>query len=76
MIKYFQRYPSFQIQFTFQSHLFRSLGEKFVLYPPAEKDKLRLLNEVWKYVTKIENIEEYVNVFEVWANYISKCFTV
>lgn len=54
--------------------LFRSLGEKFCVCPPLESNKLELLNEVWKYVTKMDQLSDYVPVVEVFIEFVCKNF--
>jgi hypothetical protein len=55
---------------------FKLLGEKFSISPPLEKNKLQLLNEIWKNVTKLTIIEEYIQVCEVFIEYVSKAFSI
>jgi hypothetical protein len=37
---------------------------------------LQLLNEIWKNVTKFTDIEEYIQVVEVFIEYVSKSFSI
>jgi hypothetical protein len=55
--------------------LFRSLGEKFCACPPPEESKLELLNEIWKHITKIEKIENYLPIVEVYIEFVCKNFS-
>jgi hypothetical protein len=54
--------------------LFRALGEKFCVCPPAKNQKLDILNAVWKYVTKMSDIQEYAPVVEVFIEFVCKNF--
>ncbi|KAG8513499.1 VPS35 endosomal protein sorting factor-like, partial [Galemys pyrenaicus] len=60
----------------FPKHLlFRSLGLKLAMADPPEGDRLQILNEAWKVITKLKNPQEYVNCAEVWVEYTCKHFT-
>jgi hypothetical protein len=54
-------YPKYQ--------LYRTLGVNLVLGKPPKDQVFPILNDVWKVVTKFENIEEYMAVAEVWCEY-------
>lgn len=53
---------------------FRALGEKFAVVPPNEK--VRLLNEIWGYITDVDNIEDYLQIVEVYVEFVTKYFTM
>lgn len=57
-------YPKFQ--------LYRTLGVNLVLGKPPRDQVFPILNNVWKVVSKFENIEEYMSVAEVWIEYPMK----
>ncbi|GAB5583027.1 VPS35 endosomal protein-sorting factor-like isoform X4 [Prionailurus iriomotensis] len=60
----------------FPKHLlFRSLGLNLALADPPEGDRLQILNEAWKVITKLKNPQDYVNCAEVWVEYTCKHFT-
>ncbi|XP_073915649.1 VPS35 endosomal protein-sorting factor-like isoform X3 [Castor canadensis] len=60
----------------FPKHLlFRSLGLNLALADPPENDRLQILNEAWKVITKLKNPQDYVNCAEVWVEYTCKHFT-
>uniref|UniRef100_A0A8C5VKZ5 VPS35 endosomal protein-sorting factor-like n=1 Tax=Microcebus murinus TaxID=30608 RepID=A0A8C5VKZ5_MICMU len=60
----------------FPKHLlFRSLGLNLALADPPESDRLQILNEAWKVITKLKNPQDYVNCAEVWVEYTCKHFT-
>lgn len=40
--------------------LFASLGKQLALFPPPEEQRLPLLNDVWRVVSKGEDISSYV----------------
>lgn len=55
--------------------LYKSLGINLALEDPPEKDRLSILNDVWKAVVKLKNTTEYVTCAEVWIDYPLKYFT-
>ncbi|XP_054431453.1 VPS35 endosomal protein-sorting factor-like isoform X2 [Pteronotus mesoamericanus] len=60
----------------FPKHLlFCSLGLNLALADPPEGDRLQILNEAWKVITKLKNPQDYINCAEVWAEYTCKHFT-
>ncbi|XP_073071599.1 VPS35 endosomal protein-sorting factor-like isoform X7 [Manis javanica] len=60
----------------FPKHLlFHSLGLNLALADPPEADRLQILNEAWKVITKLKNPQDYVNCAEVWVEYTCKHFT-
>ncbi|XP_037019323.2 VPS35 endosomal protein-sorting factor-like isoform X1 [Artibeus jamaicensis] len=60
----------------FPKHLlFRSLGLNLALADPPEGDRLQILNEAWKVITKLKNPQDYINCAEVWTEYTCKHFT-
>ncbi|XP_045704809.1 VPS35 endosomal protein-sorting factor-like isoform X2 [Phyllostomus hastatus] len=60
----------------FPKHLlFRSLGLNLALADPPEGDRLQILNEAWKVITKLKNPQDYINCAEVWIEYTCKHFT-
>ncbi|KAK2491621.1 hypothetical protein MC885_001898, partial [Smutsia gigantea] len=60
----------------FPKHLlFRSLGLNLALADPPEADRLQILNEAWKVITKLKNPQDYINCAEVWVEYTCKHFT-
>ncbi|XP_054990566.1 VPS35 endosomal protein-sorting factor-like isoform X2 [Sorex araneus] len=60
----------------FPKHLlFRSLGLNLALADPPEGDRLQILNEAWKVITKLKNPQDYVSCAEVWVEYTCRHFT-
>jgi hypothetical protein len=55
--------------------LFKTLGEKFCAVPPPEDNKMELLNEIWKHVTKVEKIEQYLPIVEIYIEFVCKNFS-
>jgi hypothetical protein len=49
--------------------LFTSLGKQLSVYAPPEEQRLPLLNEVWKVVTKLSDVKEYVDAALIWIEY-------
>ncbi|KAL6057485.1 Trafficking protein particle complex subunit 6B [Balamuthia mandrillaris] len=62
-----ETYPKFK--------LYNALGTCVNLAPPKEEDRLALLKEVWKVVTKIKDPKDYVSVVDVWIDYPIKLLT-
>uniref|UniRef100_A0A8C5QFY2 VPS35 endosomal protein-sorting factor-like n=1 Tax=Leptobrachium leishanense TaxID=445787 RepID=A0A8C5QFY2_9ANUR len=60
----------------FPKHLlFRSLGLNVALADPPDNDRLQILNEAWKVITKLRNPQDYINCAEVWVEYTCRHFT-
>ncbi|KAG9477033.1 hypothetical protein GDO78_002428 [Eleutherodactylus coqui] len=60
----------------FPKHLlFRSLGLNLALADPPENDRLQILNEAWKVITKLKVPQDYINCAEVWVEYTCRHFT-
>ncbi|XP_042908545.1 VPS35 endosomal protein-sorting factor-like isoform X2 [Parasteatoda tepidariorum] len=60
----------------FPKHLlFRTLGLCLISADPPENEKLQLLNDIWKIVTKLKNPADYMSCAEVWIEYIVKHFS-
>ena len=55
--------------------LYLALGQQLLLTAPADKHRLSILNEVWKHVTKVDDVKEYLAVAEVWAQYLLRYFS-
>lgn len=52
----------------FQHLLFRSLGLNLALADPPENDRLQILNEAWKVITKLKNPQvSYWRLFHYWS---------
>ncbi|EEC15414.1 esophageal cancer associated protein, putative, partial [Ixodes scapularis] len=61
---------------TFPKHvMFRTLGLCLLVSDPPEEQKLQVLNEVWKVVSKLKNPADYMSCAEVWIEYPCKHFT-
>lgn len=59
----------------FPKHLlYRSLGLCVVSTSPPEDQRLTLLNDVWKAVTKLTNPSDYIGCAEVWIEYVLQLF--
>ncbi|GIY19382.1 VPS35 endosomal protein-sorting factor-like [Caerostris darwini] len=60
----------------FPKHLlFRTLGLCLVVADPPENERLQILNDVWKIVTKLKNPADYMSCAEIWIEYAVKHFT-
>lgn len=54
--------------------LFRTLGLCLVVSDPPENERLQILNDVWKIVTKLKNPADYMSCAEIWIEYAVKHF--
>jgi hypothetical protein len=55
---------------TFPRHqLYRTLGVDLVLGTPPDELKLKFLNEIWRDVTKLDNVNNYISIAEVYTEY-------
>ncbi|KAG2455769.1 CP062 protein, partial [Polypterus senegalus] len=60
----------------FPKHLlFISLGRSLACADPPENDRLTVLNEAWKVITKLRNQQDYINCAETWVEYTCRHFT-
>jgi len=51
--------------------LYSKLGDKLCIHPPTtEEQKVKILNEIWKLLQKIDNINSYVHASLSWLNLI------
>ncbi|GAB5364098.1 hypothetical protein AAMO2058_000939900 [Amorphochlora amoebiformis] len=55
--------------------LYRALGVSLCKTPPPKEVRLSILNEIWKTATKIQDISLYLEVSEVFVEYIAKNFS-
>jgi hypothetical protein len=55
--------------------LYVSLGNCVVAADPPQKERLQLLNSVWKTVSKLTEPVEYIQCTQVWMEYVAKHFT-
>uniref|UniRef100_A0A672FKZ1 VPS35 endosomal protein-sorting factor-like n=1 Tax=Salarias fasciatus TaxID=181472 RepID=A0A672FKZ1_SALFA len=60
----------------FPKHLlFGSLGRSLACADPPESEKLTILNEAWKVITKVRSPQDYINFAEVWVEFTCCHFT-
>ncbi|XP_044035471.1 VPS35 endosomal protein-sorting factor-like [Siniperca chuatsi] len=60
----------------FPKHLlFGSLGRSLACADPPESERLTILNEAWKVVTKVRSPRDYVNCAEIWVEFTCRHFT-
>ncbi|KAM9773653.1 VPS35 endosomal protein-sorting factor-like isoform X2 [Syngnathus typhle] len=60
----------------FPKHLlFGSLGRCLACADPPESERLTILNETWKVITKVRNPRDYVNCAEIWVEFTCRNFT-
>ncbi|XP_061404857.1 LOW QUALITY PROTEIN: VPS35 endosomal protein-sorting factor-like [Lethenteron reissneri] len=60
----------------FPKHLlFRSLGRSLAVADPPESDRLHVLNEAWKVITKLRSPQDYIGCAEAWMEYTCRHFT-
>ncbi|CAF92818.1 unnamed protein product, partial [Tetraodon nigroviridis] len=56
--------------------LFGSLGRSLACADPPEPERLTILNEAWKVVTKVRSPQDYINCAEIWVEFTCRHFTV
>ncbi|ESO85799.1 hypothetical protein LOTGIDRAFT_195736 [Lottia gigantea] len=54
--------------------LYRTHGLCLVMADPPADQKLTVLNDVWKVVTKLKNPSEYIGCAETWIEFVAKNF--
>uniref|UniRef100_A0A7N8XRG6 VPS35 endosomal protein-sorting factor-like n=1 Tax=Mastacembelus armatus TaxID=205130 RepID=A0A7N8XRG6_9TELE len=60
----------------FPKHLlFGSLGRSLACADPPESERLTILNEAWKVITKVRSPQDYVNCAEIWVEFTCRNFT-
>ncbi|KAF1374178.1 hypothetical protein PFLUV_G00246850 [Perca fluviatilis] len=60
----------------FPKHLlFGSLGRSVACADPPESERLTILNEAWKVVTKVRSPQDYVNCAEIWVEFTCRHFS-
>ncbi|XP_038125096.1 VPS35 endosomal protein-sorting factor-like isoform X2 [Cyprinodon tularosa] len=60
----------------FPKHLlYGSLGRSLGCADPPESERLTILNEAWKVITKVRNAEDYMNCAEIWVEFTCRHFT-
>uniref|UniRef100_A0A671MNK3 VPS35 endosomal protein-sorting factor-like n=1 Tax=Sinocyclocheilus anshuiensis TaxID=1608454 RepID=A0A671MNK3_9TELE len=60
----------------FPKHLlFASLGRSLSCADPPESERLSILNEAWKVVTKVRSPRDYINCAEIWVEFTCRHFT-
>ncbi|XP_034049228.1 VPS35 endosomal protein sorting factor-like isoform X2 [Thalassophryne amazonica] len=60
----------------FPKHLlFGSLGRSLACADPPEADRLAILNEAWKVITKVRSPQDYVTCAEIWVEFTCRHFT-
>jgi hypothetical protein len=55
--------------------LYRILGQKLISNPPPEEQKMQVLNDVWKAVSRVEAIGGYVRCGVVWMEVVMKHYS-
>ncbi|KAJ4925902.1 hypothetical protein JOQ06_008088, partial [Pogonophryne albipinna] len=59
----------------FPKHLlFGSLGRSVACVDPPESERLTILNEAWKVVTKVRSPQDYINCAEIWVEFTCRHF--
>ncbi|XP_035389122.1 VPS35 endosomal protein sorting factor-like isoform X2 [Electrophorus electricus] len=60
----------------FPKHLlFGSLGRSLACADPPESERLPILNEAWKVITKVRNAQDYITCAEIWVEFTCRHFT-
>lgn len=61
---------------NFPKHLlFGSLGRSLACADPPESERLTILNEAWKVITKVRSPRDYINCAEIWVEFTCRHFT-
>uniref|UniRef100_A0A8C7H9Z2 VPS35 endosomal protein-sorting factor-like n=1 Tax=Oncorhynchus kisutch TaxID=8019 RepID=A0A8C7H9Z2_ONCKI len=58
-----------------QHLLFGSLGRSLACADPPEAERLPILNEAWKVITKVRSPQDYINCAEIWVEFTCRHFT-
>ncbi|XP_063049112.1 VPS35 endosomal protein-sorting factor-like, partial [Engraulis encrasicolus] len=60
----------------FPKHLlFGSLGRSLASADPEGAERLGILNDAWKVITKIRSTQDYINCAEIWVEFTCRHFT-
>ncbi|XP_077062071.1 VPS35 endosomal protein-sorting factor-like isoform X3 [Siphateles boraxobius] len=60
----------------FPKHLlFASLGRSLSCADPPESERLSILNEAWKVITKVRGPRDYISCAEIWVEFTCRHFT-
>lgn len=60
----------------FPKHLlFGSLGRSLACADPPEPERLTILNEAWKVITKVRSPRDYINCAEIWVEFTCRHFS-
>lgn len=57
------------------AELYRALGQQLLVTPPPEEQRLQVLNDVWKAVSKVESLSAYIRCAEAWMEVIMKHYS-
>jgi uncharacterized membrane protein YgcG len=55
--------------------LYTALGRQFIIAPPPDDQRLQLLNDVWKVVSKSEDLGSYLQCSAAWLEVIYRHYT-
>lgn len=55
--------------------LFGTLGKQLVAYPPPEDQRIAILNEIWKIVSKSNDLIQFVRCTTSWLELIQKAYS-
>ncbi|XP_048869187.1 VPS35 endosomal protein-sorting factor-like isoform X2 [Brienomyrus brachyistius] len=60
----------------FPKHLlFGSLGRSLACADPPESERLSILNEAWKVITKVRSPQDYISCAQIWVEFTCRHFT-
>ncbi|XP_061085537.1 VPS35 endosomal protein-sorting factor-like isoform X2 [Conger conger] len=60
----------------FPKHLlFGSLGRSLACADPPESERLPILNEAWRVITKVRSPQDYISCAEIWVEFTCRHFT-
>lgn len=61
---------------TSKSKLYYTLGVALVQIAPPKEQRLPILNDVWKVVAKLQNTAEYLEISQIFVEYLLQHFSV
>lgn len=56
--------------------LLKAFGTCIVATSPPPSIRLQVLNKAWKFATKFDTLPEYMELAEVYLQFVVKCFTI
>ena len=66
---------SSEVSYVNQYQLYAALGGQLVAHPPPEEQKIPLLNDVWKVVSKCDDIAQYIECCVTWLDLVQRHYS-